>query len=449
MDLLAAFTDFIAKERLFAKDEKLLLAVSGGIDSVVLAELCHRCGYAFVVAHCNFQLRGEESERDEQFVRGLGQRYGAEVLVERFDTTGYAADRKVSIQVAARELRYAWFEGIVKAGKIRWIVTAHHLDDNIETMLMHFFKGTGISGMRGILPKQGDLVRPLLFARKEDLIAYAGQTSLSWVEDSSNASDKYTRNFFRHRLIPLIEEAYPEARANLANNLQRFRETEALYKQAIGLHLKKLLEPRGSEVHIPVEKLRKAQPLPTIIHEIITLNNFSPKQVDEVIALLDSPTGRYVQSATHRIIRNRNWLIIAPLTTTGASHILIESEGKTTFVEGTLHLTLHDAKTIRTLDQGPNIALLDAAKIAWPLLLRRWKAGDYFYPLGLRKKKKVARFLIDTKVSLAEKDRIWILETDKKLVWVVGRRMDDRLKVTPSTQRILRIEFSAARNAGA
>ncbi len=197
MKLLKNFIDFIKKENLFQPKDKLLLAVSGGVDSVVLCELCKQAGYDFVIAHCNFQLRGEESQRDEDFVNALGKKYAVEVLVKKFDTEKYAADNKVSIQVAARELRYSWFRELVANRSLNighWIVTAHHANDNVETMLMNFFKGTGINGLKAILPKQGNIVRPLLFARKEELIAFAQQHKLGFVEDSSNASGKYTRN---------------------------------------------------------------------------------------------------------------------------------------------------------------------------------------------------------------------------------------------------------------
>lgn len=441
MELLEKFKEYIAKEKLFTAGDRLLVAVSGGLDSVVLVELCRRCGYEFGIAHCNFQLRGAESERDEEFVRGLGARYG-EVRVERFDTSAYAGTNKVSVQVAARELRYGWFESMVREGAANWIVTAHHLDDNIETMLMHFFKGTGIAGMRGMLPKQGNIVRPLLFARKEELRAFAVEAGLQWVEDSSNESDKYTRNFFRHQLIPLVEQAYPASLNSLADNLERFREVEALYRQAVEGWTKKLMEVRGSDVHIPVEKLRKAAPLPTVVYELLAPFGFSPQQAGEVIALMDSPTGRYVRGRTHRVLKNRNWLIVTPLGETEALPILIEEgQGAANFPEGELRLTRLDVGELRTLDQGAGVALLDAGRIGLPLLLRPWKAGDYFYPLGLRKKKKVARFLIDAKVSMAEKERVWVLEMDKKLLWIVGRRIDDRWKIGPGTKEVLRIEW--------
>ncbi|HXB08980.1 MAG TPA: tRNA lysidine(34) synthetase TilS, partial [Puia sp.] len=280
---------------------------------------------------------------------------------------------------------------------------------------------------------------------KEELRGFAMAAGLDWVEDSSNESDKYTRNFFRHRLIPLIGEVYPAAEANLADNLDRFREVEVLYRQAVEGWKKKLLEHRGNEVHIPVEKLRKAAPLTTLIYELIAPFGFSPRQTGEVAALLDSISGKYVRSATHRVFRNRNWLVITPLVEQeAAAHVLIEEERREVpFAEGVLRFTWLDAGEVRTLDQGPGVAVLDAGKVGYPLLLRKWKAGDYFYPLGLRKKKKVARFLIDARVSLAEKERVWVLEMDKKMLWIVGRRIDDRWKVGPGTRRVLRIEFSS------
>jgi tRNA(Ile)-lysidine synthase len=445
MSLVKQFIAYIGEEQLFTTGDKLLLAVSGGVDSVVLCELCHQAGYDFVIAHCNFQLRGAESERDEQFVRQLGERYDKPVLVKRFDTQAYVTENKVSIQVAARELRYAWFgeEATTHHSPLTThILTAHHLDDNVETLLMKFFKGTGIAGLRGIEPKQGKLVRPLLFARKEELLAYAEQHQLAWVEDSSNAQDKYARNYLRHQVIPSLQQLYPTIVNNLADNITRFREVETLYDQAISLHRKKLLEYKGSEVHIPVLKLKKATPLATIIYEIIKDYGFSSAQVPEVVHLLDSETGRFVSAGTHRIIRNRNWLIIAPVAAEEAAHVLIE-EGveRVSFAAGHLQL-LRTPANGQQLPTTNNIACLDEKDLQFPLLLRRWKAGDYFYPLGMPKKKKIARFLIDQKVSKTDKEQVWVLESRRKIIWVVGMRIDDRFKVTDHTKTILQLEFT-------
>ncbi len=429
MNLLEAFNDFIAKERLFSPDDRILLAVSGGLDSVVLCELSYRADFRLVIAHCNFQLRGSESDRDEDFVRQLAQRYDREVLIQRFDTRAYAASRQLSIQVAARELRYGWFGQIVEGWKEKAvIVTAHQLDDNIETMVMNFFRGTGLTGLRGMLPRQGRIVRPLLFAGREELSRFADEAQLTWVEDSSNESDNYTRNFFRHQILPLVERAYPSALDNLADNLGRFRETEILYREAIDRQKKDLMEQKGSEIHIPVLKLRKAVPLPTLIYELFSPYGFTPQQIGVLTGLLDSPSGKYICSATHRLLKDRRWLILSPLHDAGSATILIE-EGRTIvdFAQGTLQFEWLPDFTGQPSAES-SVAWLDAGQVEFPLLLRPWRPGDYFYPLGMRKKKKLARFFIDHKLSLADKEKVWVLEMNKKIIWVVGQRIDDRFR---------------------
>ncbi|GAC1456776.1 MAG: tRNA lysidine(34) synthetase TilS [Chitinophagaceae bacterium] len=431
---------------------------------MVLCELCQQAGYDFVIVHCNFQLREDESERDEQFVKNLAVKYNKQVLVKRFETEQYANQNKVSVQVAARELRYAWFfkmindqHSIINDPSLNishqpsatgahgshprsHVLTAHHLDDNIETMLMNFFKGTGIAGLRGMLPKQGKIVRPLLFAKKETLKQFAEENQLAWAEDSSNQSDKYTRNYFRNQLIPLVKKVYPGAENNLAHNLQRFKDIELLYHQSIDHHKKKLLEYKGKEVHIPVLKLQRSVPLVSVLYEIIKDYGFNANQAEEAIALLSSETGRYIQSATHRIIRNRNWLIISPSESKEAETIIIEAPGKMELGMGNLEVVLVPNARLQ-IPNSPNVACLDAAEIVFPLLMRKWKTGDYFYPLGMRKKKKLSRFFIDQKLSKTAKEKIWVLEAGKKIIWVLGQRIDDRYKITDATTRILRIEL--------
>lgn len=443
MDLLASFKSYIQQEQLFPANSKLLLAVSGGLDSVVLTDLCMAAGFDITIAHCNFQLRGTESERDEQFVRELASKYNKEIVVQKFDTVKYAEEKKISVQLAARELRYNWFFSLLSPSEnavADFVLTAHHRDDNIETLLMNFFKGTGIAGLRGILPKQNKLVRPLLFASRADLQNYAAENNLQWAEDSSNASDKYTRNYVRHQLVPVLQEIYPQVLDNLSDNINRFREIEILYQQAIDMHTKKLLEVKNNEVHIPVLKLAKLSPLPTITYEIIKNYDFSPAQVNEVLSLLQSETGKYVQSSSHRIIRNRKWLIIAPLVTEQAKHILIESEGVTNFPAGSISVKAAPAEGYE-LSTDNKIAALDAKHIRYPLMLRAWKKGDYFYPLGMPKKKKIARFLIDQKLSVTNKEKVWVLEMNKKIIWVVGMRIDDRFKITASTKELMILKF--------
>jgi len=489
MTLEEKFIEHIKQFSFLQKQQKQLLAVSGGVDSVVLCDLMYVAKYDFIIAHCNFLLRAGESERDEQFVRRLGEKYGKEVLVKKFETEKYATENKVSIQVAARELRYSWFNEILKTTnelgtgnnergtannegvltdnspfitpgsqhpianlslttsnlqpKPRYILTAHHANDNIETILMNFFKGTGISGLHGILPVQSKIVRPLLFAKKEELFAYAKENNLDFVEDSSNLSDKYTRNFFRHNLFPLLKEIYPNIEDNLLHNIHRFLEVEELYRQSVELHKKKLIEHKGNEIHIPILKLQKAPAVSTIIYEIIKDFGFTATRVQEVVELLQSETGKYILSATYRIIKNRNWLIISPQDRTEAANILIEkTDKKVVFSDGELNFETADAAVI-SIPGSNSIAALDYAEITFPLLLRKWKQGDYFYPLGMKKKKKLSRFFIDQKLSKTDKEKVWILEMNKKIIWIVGHRIDDRFKIKPSTKKVLKINFQA------
>jgi tRNA(Ile)-lysidine synthase len=465
MSLLEKFKEYIKQQNLFQSKDKLLLAVSGGVDSVVLCELCKQAGYDFMIAHCNFQLRGEESERDGAFVKQLAEKYEVEVLVKKFDTQKYADENKLSIQVAARELRYSWFAELLQKIKTDFnlevqnspfrgapvgertqfrgfLLTAHHANDNIETLLMNFFKGTGINGLHGILPKQGNIIRPLLFAKKEQLSEFAVANNLNFVEDSSNASDKYTRNYFRNQLIPDLQKVFPQAEENLLNNIERFREIETLYQQSVQLNTKKLLEKKGNEIHIPVLKLLKTAALNTIVYEIIKDYGFTAHQTDEVVGLLKSDTGKYISSATHRIIKNRNWLIIAPNKTTEAENIFIEEDDRlVVFQQGQISLELFTTQNLKPQTQN-HIAQLNAANIKFPLLLRKWKTGDYFYPLGMKKKKKLNRFFIDQKLSLTQKEKTWVIEMDKKIIWVVGLRVDDRFKITDSTKNILQISLT-------
>jgi tRNA(Ile)-lysidine synthase len=437
--LIAEFQDSL-KRLGVAKSDRLLLAVSGGLDSVVLAACCAKTGLDFGIAHANFQLRGAESERDENFVRQLAIQYKKPFYLKKFDTKNYAETEKISVQVAARKLRYDWFNTLTgsKAGLFKFLLTAHHLDDNIETMLMHFFRGTGISGLTGMPEKNGNLVRPLLSISKKKLKEFADSQNLAWVEDSSNASIDYTRNYFRNQLIPSITSVFPELQQNLENNLRRFSEASILYQQAVGHYKKKLLKPNGPEIQIPILLLKKSIPLRTILYEIIKDFHFSPAQTDDVIRLMDSSNGKYISSSSHRIIKNRRWLIIAPLEDAFVSHIIIDSnESHISYPGGKIHFK--EVKSTGYISIPPETVCLDAGKIQFPLILRKWKTGDYFYPLGMKKKKKLARFFIDQKLSKTAKEKVWVLVMDSQIIWVVGQRIDNRFSCGSSTSKILLI----------
>jgi tRNA(Ile)-lysidine synthase len=440
MNLITAFTRYIQKEGLFSPKDRLVLAVSGGVDSVVLCHLCKAAGYHFSMAHCNFQLRDAESDGDELFVTMLAQQLEAPLFIKRFDTQPYADAHKASIQVAARQLRYEWFQQLTGESAVQpaWLVTAHHADDNIETVLMNFFKGSGINGLKGILPKQQHIIRPLLFASKTELLQYAAEHRLAYREDSSNSSDKYTRNYFRNQLIPGLQKVFPQVKENLAGNIERFRDIYTIYNTSIDRIKAGLITKKGNELHLPVLKLLKTPALTTVLHELIKGFGFSPAQIPDITRLLSSETGKYVQSATHRILRNRNWLIISSLRDTAASQYLVE-EGTTELRFPGGKITIEKEEAVPPLSPDAAIALLDAAHIQYPLILRRWKPGDYFYPLGMQKKKKLGRFFSDSKLSMNEKEDSWVVTSGERIAWVVGKRIDDRFKLAAHTKQVLKI----------
>lgn len=443
-NLLAEFQESLRKLGVAEKD-RLLLAVSGGLDSVVLTYLSTMSGLEFAIAHVNFQLRGAESERDEAFVRQLANKYQKAFFVKKIDSVAYANSEKSSIQVIARNLRYEWFKTFIGNGvdQFKFLLTGHHLDDNIETMLMYFFRGTGIAGLTGMPEKNGHLIRPLIKMSRKRLKEFALGQNLEWVEDSSNNSDDYTRNFFRNQLIPSVSRIFPELQLNLKNNLNRFSEAYILYEQAIEIHKKKLLKQAGSEIHIPILLLKKAVPMKTILFEIIKEYHFSPSQTDEIIRLMDSTNGKYVSSSSHRIIKNRGWLILAAANNESATHIVIDSECGVAYPEGRIQINTKSLDGSEHFVAPPGTECLDGRKINFPLLLRKWKTGDYFYPLGMKKKKKLARFFIDQKLSKTAKEKVWVLVMDSQIVWVVGQRIDNRFRMDASTNKILMLRNEA------
>jgi len=465
MDLFQHFQEHFKNNLsiFFPANSHFILAVSGGVDSVVLVDLFAKSKLDFSIAHCNFNLRGEESIRDENFVKSLAAKYSKDILVKHFDTKKYVTENKVSTQVAARELRYNWFKELQTSNfKLQnYLVTAHHCNDNIETVLINFFRGTGIDGLTGIAAY--DLVRkiarPLLPFKKNNLSEYASANSLSFVEDSSNASDKYTRNNFRNQVIPLVATHFPQVEENVLSNISKMNEVQMLYSQAVEKHKKNLVEKKDSEFHIPILKLKKIQPQYTILWEIIKGFSFTSNQVNEIIKLLDAHNGSYVQSATHRIINNRNWLIITPLKEEISQNIIFEKNTKKVIFERgnisvcCLPFTVEQQNILEQKNDNKQAiknekreainetATLDIDKIEFPLLLRKWKQGDYFYPLGMDKKQKLSKFFINQKLSIIDKENVWVIESNKKIIWIVGYRIDNRFKITNSTKQLLQLTY--------
>ncbi len=436
------FHDQVNQNKLWQKGDLLYLACSGGIDSVVLATLLHRMNQPFEMLHCNFNLRGEESKRDEDFVRAFAQSIGVTCHVQSFDTHEAIKTMGKGVQEVARNLRYEWFNEVMevqkKFGKNIFLLTAHHADDQVETIAMNFFRGTGITGMHGMQLKAGNLIRPLLFATRVEILDFAESNAIKWVDDSSNDTDNYSRNHFRHNIIPQVEKIFPAFAQNLIDNAKRFSEMEIIYKKQLEKIKFGLIEKQGQSLAIPVNKLISQSPIDTILFEVFRDFGFSAHQVPEIKKLFYAISGKSISSSSHRVLRNRNWLLIDSIEEK-THEIIVIDEGveSVSFDNCNVQIKKYDGN--RLPDDNANHAWIDMNAVKFPLILRPWKPGDYFYPLGMRKKKKVAKLLTDLKLSLAEKENQWVLESDKKIIWVVGRRIDDRVKITASTQKILSV----------
>jgi tRNA(Ile)-lysidine synthase len=432
--------------QLFGEGDAIILASSGGLDSTVLAHLFKANQIPFVLAHANFKLRGEESTRDQDFVKSLGLLLNVPVFIKQFETELYASEAKLSIQEAARALRYNWFASLLHSQnegfRLSCIATAHHTDDSIETMLMHFFRGTGIEGLTGIPAwhREKSVIRPLLPFTRKELESFALLQGIKFITDSSNSKDDYTRNYFRNQLIPQLQEVFPQVRDNLQRNLTRFEEAAVLYQNGVDQAILKLIEPKGNEWHISILKWKKANPLQTITWEIIRKFGFSANQTKEVIKLFDADNASTIQSPSHRIIKNRAWMIIAPIANELENYIIINEPGKHSFEKRSIEIKLvKNTHSIKNIEIG--VEFLDASNIQFPLLLRKYKMGDYFYPLGMTKKKKLSKFFIDAKLSKTEKESVWVLEMDKKIIAVVGHRIDNRFKYSDRSTSLLQIIY--------
>jgi tRNA(Ile)-lysidine synthase len=437
MELPEQFKQNWAAKKFSSPADVVLLAVSGGMDSMVMADIFLESHIKFSVAHCNFQLRGEAANQDEALVYDWCIANNIAFHKTRFDTQQKADEWKKGIQETARILRYEWLEAVRQEYGYAVIATAHHANDNMETLLMNLFKGTGISGLHGIPERNGYIIRPLLFAPKEELTAYCQGYNVYYREDTSNASDKYLRNAVRHHIIPVVKEWFPNVVQNVNESINRFSQAGLLYQKAIVQERKKLLEKRGQDFYLSILKLQKSQPLETICYELFVPYGFTSAQVPHILQLLDAESGRFVVSQTHRIIRNRDFLILTSVAQDNTDFINIEG-APCTVDTGKYHFSFSIEKKPAQIPADSNMAIIDLEKVTFPLTLRRWRTGDYFYPIGMgMKKKKLSNFLIDQKVPLHEKEHIWVLESEKRIAWITGMRLDERFKVKDNTQDVL------------
>ncbi len=446
MNLLKAFQNNWRQKVFGNSQQPVLLACSGGRDSMALAHLMLLSKIEFALAHCNFQLRGNESDGDEQFVKSFATTHNIPFFNAHFNTQTISTESKKGIQETARNLRYEWLEMIRKEHGFSFIATAHHANDNVETLLINLFKGTGLAGLHGIKEVNGNIIRPMLFAPRADINDFVSTHQISYREDSSNSSEKYLRNDVRLNIIPSIEKTFPNAVLQMNASIQRFAQAEILYQKSVEKQLSKLLQMRGNDVYIPLLKLLKTEACEAIFYELFSKYGFSSAQIPAVLQLAEAESGKWMESDAFRLIKDRACLIITQKKKEESSFHLIEDfTEEIVTLEGVFSFKKEDKRA--SILEEKNIALVDADKLEPPLILRRWRMGDYFYPFGMgMKKKKLAKFFVDQKIPIHEKEKIWVLESNKHIVWVAGHRLDERFKVRDTSKNILNISFVSDTN---
>jgi tRNA(Ile)-lysidine synthase len=426
--------DYIDSNLPFLKETKLLIAISGGLDSLVLTHLCYKLNLNIALAHCNFNLRGDESDADEDFVLQLAEDLDLEVFIESFETEVYASAHKLSTQMAARELRYDWFEDLAETLDFDYILTAHHADDNLETFLINLSRGTGLDGLMGIPEINNNIVRPLLSFSRVSIEAYAREHNLKWREDSSNASNKYLRNKFRHDVIPILKTINPQLLQNFETTQNHLQDSKCIIEDAIAKIQKKVVSVEGDVVKLNIKKLKKLSNPKAYVYQLLKDFNFT--EWNAVVDLLDAQSGKQLFSSTHRLIKDREFLLLSEIHSEDIPKVIINK--KSTEAQGLLCFDEVDNVT----EASKTVIFVDKDKLKFPLELRQWEEGDVFYPLGMKGKKKLSKYFKDEKLSLIDKENVRLLCSDGTIVWIVGKRADERFKVTASTKQILKIELS-------
>ncbi len=435
--MLTLFLKEIEDKRLFSKADRLLLAVSGGVDSMVLTHLLKAAGYDFAVAHCNFKLRESESDEDERFVFDTMRSMGMECFTTSFTTNNYATEKGISIQMAARELRYAWFDQLMDEHSFDKLVTAHHANDTFETVLFNLAKGTGLRGLRGIVPKQGKLVRPLLSFTKEQILAYAQAERVQWREDDSNASNKYSRNLIRNEVVPLLQQINPGLLATFLSTQKRLIATEELLNDTLEELARRHTQQVGEDWIITFDNAYNL----VFIEFVLAPFGFNLDQVVDIQqALTKGHVGGKFLSKSYQLNVDRNRLVISP------SHQVTKeiSISSTTREVSNDWFSLRIAikQEVQSPARDVKQASIDFDKLQFPLTIRKWRPGDYFYPLGMKGKKKISDFMIDNKIPLNLKERVCVLTSGDDITWVIGHRLDDRFKITKETKCVYQIELT-------
>ena len=435
--MLEKFQNHIIQNFDFLIGKRLLLATSGGLDSMIMVDLFHKLSFDIAIAHCNFQLRGIESFEDQKFVQNYADANEIDVFITQFDTTTFAKDFKLSIQVAARELRYSWFYELLETKKYDYILTAHHADDNLETFIINLIRGTGIEGLTGIPAQNGNIIRPLLIFSRQEIEQYAREITMEWREDSSNTSDKYLRNKIRHNVVPVLKELNPEFLSSFLKTQAYLHESKAMAEDASILVYQQVAEEKGEEIHFDLNKLKKLPNYKSYLYE--WLNEFKFSAWEDIYDLVDGQSGKQVFSDGFRLLKDRDSLILCPINNEDEieEYYIFKDQKEINVPLNLSFLKVTDASLVSN-----TTIFVDEDKLWFPLVLRRWKHGDKFQPTGMDgQSKKVSKFFKDNKLSLIEKENSWILCSENQIVWIVGFRQDERFKTGNRTKKILKIQL--------
>jgi tRNA(Ile)-lysidine synthase len=435
------FARFIEQNTLFTPNSKILAGVSGGMDSVLMTHLLKAAGFNFGIAHCNFQLRGDEALRDQEFCNSLANQLRVPFHTINFDTRNYAADNKVSIQMAARELRYQWFDAVCQQSDFQLVALAHHQNDTIETILLNLTRGTGIAGLHGILPKNGRLVRPMLFLNRDEIATIVADNNLTYVEDSSNVSTKYARNKIRLEVIPKLKELNPSLEKTFENNLKHFRDLEILLENQVDGLRKTLIKHGPDGMYLLLDEVKQLNPVRLLLFKLLQEYGFNETSVDDLVSVLDKHSGRVFESDRFILILDRDRLMLQKKTSGELEVVLIAEKTHEVYYGNYKLNLLHDDSPLIVKD-NPMAVSIDSALLIFPLTLRAWREGDYFYPLGMKGRKKLSDFFIGQKIALHQKNEIPLLVNGNgDVMWAGGYRPDERYKVNNNTKKVTIFEL--------
>ncbi|MBP8012014.1 MAG: tRNA lysidine(34) synthetase TilS [Parabacteroides sp.] len=428
---------YIIQHQLLSGEKPVVVGISGGADSVALLHILVSLGYKCIAAHCNFNLRGDESFRDEQFTTDFTKRLQVPLCKISFETNKYAQENRLSVEMAARELRYRWFEELLNTYDADAVAVAHHRDDSVETLLINLTRGSGLTGLTGIKPKNGNVVRPLLCVSREDIYAYIENNGLEYVTDSSNSSDIYTRNFIRLKVIPLLEEINPSVKASLARTANHLYDASLIYNHSIEEARRVIIQNN----RLSISALLSFPAPATILYEMLKPYGFSRTVCESIFTVLDKDSGKIFYSSTHRLLKDRSDLLIDVLSGEDNRAYLINLEDDNVDLPVELKPEIVVIKENYQIEKDKKFAYFDFDKLSFPLVLRHWQEGDWFVPFGMKGKKKISDYFSDKKFSLFDKEKTWLLCSGQDVIWIVGERTDNRYRIEKTTKRVLKLKF--------